>query len=161
MNEDYKDPFDDLDEDTEGEENNESKEKKAETKEEKTTPETKDNPDDRVERLVAKDKVSDFLLEDGNEVYKKHANKILEEAMKPENRALPIDRVVAIALGPSELVEIGKQMADTNQSNVDRDFFKGSNSSTKGNDLGNAWDLSEEDFEKTINQMKIKNAGRY
>ncbi|HRN86065.1 MAG TPA: hypothetical protein PKU78_02840 [Candidatus Dojkabacteria bacterium] len=161
MNEDYKDPFDDLDEEAEGEENNEPEEKKAETKGDKTKPEGKDNPDDRVERLVAKDKVSDFLLEDGNEVYKKHANKILEEAMKPENRTLPIDRVVAIALGPSELVEIGKQMADTNQSNVDRDFFKGSNSSSKGNELGNAWDLSEEDFEKTINQMRIKNAGRY
>jgi hypothetical protein len=161
MNEDYKDPFDDLDEEAEGEENNEPEEKKGETKGDKTKPEGKDNPDDRVERLVAKDKVSDFLLEDGNEVYKKHASKILEEAMKPENRTLPIDRVVAIALGPSELVEIGKQMADTNQSNVDRDFFKGSNSSSKGNELGNAWDLSEEDFEKAINQMKIKNAGRY
>lgn len=92
-------------------------------------------------------KVTEFLSQ--NEEYKQYASKIKEVAKHPAAKGLTMDGVVALALGPKELMKIGADRFARAQEEA-------SNSRTGGTSRGtaptsgmkNAFDLSAQDFAK-------------
>ena len=104
--------------------------------------------------LQSEMRVAEFLSQ--NEEYKQYAGKIREVAKHPAAKGLTIDGVVALALGPKELMKIGADRFVKAQEEANNSRTGGtSRGASPTGGMKNAFDLSPQEFAKVREKYGI------
>lgn len=97
-----------------------------------------------------------FLSRKESEVFLPYADQIRAVAKDPRTKNLPMEAVVAIALGPKKLMKLGADMERAAASQASQSVSGGGNNrSQPSGGIKNAWDLSDEEFNKTIAKHRL------
>lgn len=93
----------------------------------------------QIHSLKREQELTNFMLEDGNEIYKPFVNKIRELSKDPRTRGLNISAIATLAAGKN-LLKIGAKLASKAQAETNANNMGGGNGQRK---TGNEGDLPD------------------
>ncbi len=108
-----------------------------------------------VTEVKMKQDISDFLNQEGNEVYKPVADQIKEFAQHPKAKGMSMEAIARMAVDPRDLIAQGakKEREATEESKEGVTAGSSGRPTPDGDTLPNAFDLSKDEFERKASSI--------
>jgi len=108
--------------------------------------------DEKLSRIEREQSIDSFLADEKNEHLKPYASKMKEIARDPRSAVLDTKAIARLAVDPAQMIAEGARLEREAQAEGKSSVTGGAGNrpSSGGGELPNAWELSTEEFNKTV-----------